>query len=553
MTGADRRAAWRLLFGLIRDHRHLVIPGIAAGVAWQLGVLALPVILGWTVRHGVIDGDASAVWTGAAGIVVVGVVEAVMGALRHRSALSMYALSGATVRRRLLERALADDPRAREWSAGELIGRATADTGTIADFMDAICHTVAHLVAVPVAIAGLFLIDPALGAGAVTVTPVIGLVMWRYSLRWEQRVADQQAAAEAMAASAEEVVEGFKVVAGLGAQQAMVERYGRRSEELRRRATHTARLWMAFEPLLDVLALLNVLVVLGVGGTRVVDGELRVDQLVVALGFALFLSDPVRTLGERVVTVQTALGSARRVVEVLGEVDTSVASRSDAPPVAASLVARDVVVRGRGDGVATPVSLDVAPSTLTLLDGAVGSGKSTLLAVMAGLLVPDGGEVRLDGRSLGELAPSHVRARVLLCGPAPFLFSGTLRENVTFGRPDADAGDADLRAAVEAVEMAEFVERLPDGLDTVIGERGVSLSGGQRQRVGLARAVLWRPGVLLLDGATSALDPEREVRVLRGIRQALPSCGLLVVATNPLLDAQVDHRIELAARSGGAS
>jgi ABC-type bacteriocin/lantibiotic exporter with double-glycine peptidase domain len=177
-----------------------------------------------------------------------------------------------------------------------------------------------------------------------------------------------------------------------------------------------------------------------------------------------------------------------------------------------------------------------------VLDGPTGAGKSTLLSTLAGLRSPRAGTVRLGAIDLVEWPDEHLRRCVLLCGPVPFVFTGSVDDNVRFAVPEASP-DA-VQAALDAAACG-FVADVPGGLAATIGERGVTLSGGQRQRIALARAVLARPDVLILDGATSALDVDTEAAALSGIRAALPFASILLVTTNEAIRAGADRVLHL--------
>jgi ABC-type multidrug transport system fused ATPase/permease subunit len=234
--------------------------------------------------------------------------------------------------------------------------------------------------------------------------------------------------------------------------------------------------------------------------------------------------------------LQRTLASALRVVDVLQAVPPPPpVPDADTPPASAQgvgLEGRDlVVVPASGTRVLDGADVVFEPGTLVVLTGGVGAGKTTLLAVLAGLRTPASGEVLLGGVPLDRWGPSAVRRRVVLVGPTPFVFRGTVADNLRFARPDARLDE--LQRAALIADAHEFVETLPERYDSLIGERGVTLSGGQRQRLALARAVLAHPPVLLLDGATSALDPARELSVLRALREEWRDGLVVVVSANP--------------------
>ncbi len=529
------------------DHRRVLMAAVAGGLLWQMAGLVVPLILGWIVDEGIEGGDRQTVWIGAGVLLVLGAIEAGGAALRHRYACRAFVAGSADLRCTLTDAALRlDDEGQAIFPPGEVVARVTSDTSTIADLLDAVGHTIATAVSVPVVVVALTIIDPVLGLVVALLVPVSLVLTYKYSKVWERRSTVAQDAMGETVQLAQEAVENGKALRGIGAESATVERFALQSGELRRRSVHLADLWIVFEPLLEALSLLSVALVLWIGGTRVIDGSLPLGDVIAAVGLVLFLAGPVRTVGGRILTVQSALASAARVVHLIDAAPPA-DDRTDAPAparAAPALSARSLLVARRG-GDGRPLAraqLELWPGSLTVLAGSTGSGKSTILAALAGWRDPLGGGLDIAGTSIATWPMSALRRRVLLVGPAPFLFAGTVGENLRFADPDAS--DATLHAALEAAHC-DFVERLPDGLDSVIGERGVDLSGGQRQRLAIARALLARPGVLLVDGATSALDPTTEVRVVEGIRSTLPDAAIVVVSANPDVVAIADGRLSL--------
>jgi putative ABC transport system ATP-binding protein len=314
-----RRAGWRVLGRLLRSQWRVLRPGVVGGVLWQAAGIVVPVVIGRIVDDGITGGDRSVVWLGAAAVVAAGAVEAIGAAFRHRAACTADELGKVAMRDALVAAVVADERGpAADLSPGEVLGRATGDVEELGSFLDSVSHTVAHLVAVPAAVVVLALIDWPLALSVGVLVPLLALAMWRYSVAWAVRSAEVRSAFDATAAASEELVEGFRVSAGLGVGDVMAARCAVRSDVLRVASVRRARLWMAFEPVVEGLSLVAVTVVVGLGGLRVIDGHLTAGELVTSVGLALFLTWPVRTLGERIVTVQTALASAERMASLLG-------------------------------------------------------------------------------------------------------------------------------------------------------------------------------------------------------------------------------------------
>ncbi|MEM9711193.1 MAG: ABC transporter ATP-binding protein [Actinomycetota bacterium] len=549
-----RRRGWAVLRRMLSDHRRTLAVGVLGGLLWQAAGVVVPVVIGIVIDDGIIAEDLSVVWWGVAVIVAAGVLEAIGTGVRHRSACVADERGKETLRNELLAVSLADDPDAATGLApGELLGRATGDVEELGDFLDSISHTVAHAVTVPIVLVVLVLIDWPSALAVAVLMPILAWAMWRYSAAWERRSAEVRAAFDSTTTAAEELVEGFRVSAGLGIGDEMARRCADRSEVLRAASVRRARLWLLFSPLVEGVSLVAPTVVIGVGGLRVIDGELRIGELVTAVGLSLFLMGPVGRLGERVVTVKMALASAIRVVELTGPraapADDAVGDDEAGVRRPVDIEVDGLRVERDGHPVIDGVSVRAVPDSVVRLSGEVGSGKTTLLVALAGDAPISGGRILLGGLDADDWPVAARRRTVMRVGPEPFLFTGSVADNLRFGAPDA--AEDDLREALATADALEFVDRLPDGLDQVVGERGITLSGGQRQRLGLARALVAAPEVLLLDGATSAVDPERERRILGAISRGVTGRIVVVVTNHPDVDDLVDVEWRLPLRVAG--
>ncbi len=257
-------------------------------------------------------------------------------------------------------------------------------------------------------------------------------------------------------------------------------------------------------------------------------GTITTGQLVQAMALFGILTFPMRVVGYLLEEIPRAVVAADRIDEVL-----ATAGRPEPPPTTArrlpdgplTVEVTNLRFAYDGDPVLDGVDLHLAPGEVVALVGATGGGKSTLCHLLAHLYRPTSGVVRLGGVDLAAADPASIRAQVALAFQETFLFADTVRENLTLGEP---IEDTDLRWALDRARAARFVDRLPHGLDQVLGERGVTLSGGQRQRLALARALLRRPGLLMLDDATSAVDATVEQQILDGLRSSLHATTLIV-------------------------
>ncbi len=376
---------------------------------------------------------------------------------------------------------------------------------------------------------------------------ILNVMLQRFATPIAMR--SQQLRAE-VAEIAHESFDGANVVKSLGREDVEEQRFNRAADDLRTAGIRFGYIRGWFDPAIDALPNLGILAVAVLGAWRIGEGHLTTGQLVEVAYLFTLMSLPIRSFGWVLGDLSRTVVGGGRVQQILDvDEERTYGDRAlpDGPGVLAfdqvSFVYRDdpaQVILGRGvreehlavrEGHAvTDVTLRADPNAGTrvlAVVGATGSGKSTLALLAAGLVPPTSGAIRLDGADLRELTADALTADVALVLQQAFVFDDTVRENVTLGE---DIDEDTVRWALRVAQAEEFVDALPDGLDTELGERGGSLSGGQRQRIALARALARRPRLLILDDATSACDPSVELAILDGIRREMTSSTLLLIA-----------------------
>ena len=541
---ARRRAAWRFVRAVIRSQASGVVGAALSGLLWQAGAVSAPLMVKYAIDHGVLTKDRHAllIWLGA--LLAVGLLEMTGGAVRHLYAIRNRARTDARVRDAIFAHALRLDATYHDRvGPGELMSRASSDSEHVARMMDSIGHTIGYVLTVfAVAIVLLFL-DTELALIVLIPLPLISFAGWAYSRRYHARTERLQERWGQAATLVEETVVGIRVVKGLGAGAPLAAQFRVRSREIVGRALDIARLDAVFLPTLEFLPMLGLLAVLWLGGRRVISGDLSLGSFVAFNAYVAMLVWPLRVLGQRVTTLQKALGASARISEVL---DAEPQLREPRHPLKLERPVRgEVRLEGvqfghEGDRpILDGLDLNVAAGESLALVGATGSGKSTVAGLLARLYDPDAGRVLLDGHDVRELRIADVRGAVALVFEETFLFTETVRENIRFARPDAHDDDVERAAALAGA--AAFIEELPDGYDTVLGERGFSLSGGQRQRVAIARAILADPAVLVLDDATSAVDATKEHEIRAALTTVMSGRTTLVIAHRPATIALADR------------
>jgi len=414
------------------------------------------------------------------------------------------------------------DPR----PAGELLAHADADAERATMAMQPLPFSIGVVVIILVAMVQLALVDPVLMLVGLALFPSLAVLNHHYTRRVEVPAAAAQARVGEVSAVAHESFEAALLVKTLGLRDRELARLHDAADRLRQERLAVGRLRASFEPGLDALPNLGTVVLLGVGAWRVSIGAASIGDLVQAMALFGLLAFPFRVVGFLLEELPRAVVAHDRIDAVLRSAppaETARGARLPAGPLEVGL--HHVGFSYGAEPVLRDVDATIAPGEVVALVGATGAGKSTLCQLVADLRRPTAGQVTLAGIPTAELDPGALRAAVVPVFQEAFLFAETIRGNLTLGQ---EVADEEVWAALDLARARTFVERLPHRLDDVVGERGVTLSGGQRQRLALARALLHRPQVLLLDDATSAVDARVERAILDGLRERLAATTLIV-------------------------
>jgi ATP-binding cassette subfamily B protein/subfamily B ATP-binding cassette protein MsbA len=366
---------------------------------------------------------------------------------------------------------------------------------------------------------------------ALAVVPYLIWVLRRYARPMLERSHHQQEVEGQMYGVVEQTLSAVWVIQAFGREAAADRRFRQSTDDALKAALDTTAVQLWFKVLTGLAVAAGTAAVLWVGAGHALDGRLTVGSILVFLSYLGSLYGPLEALMYTSSTIQGAAGSARRVLEVL-ETECEVVDRPGAvplPPVTGHVRLENVAFGYEpGRAVLDGVSLEVLPGETVAVVGLTGAGKTTLVSLVPRFFDPWQGRVLIDGHDVRDVQLRSLRSQVAVVPQEPFLFPRTIAENIAYGRPDASRQE--IEAAARAANAHAFIERLPDGYDTQVGERGATLSGGERQRISIARALLKSAPILLLDEPTSALDAETERLLLEALGRLLKGRTALIIA-----------------------
>jgi len=379
----------------------------------------------------------------------------------------------------------------------------------------------------------LLFLAPKLALVTFAVFPVLlaGSVWFRIASAGAYRLTRERIAQ--VTAYLQETLSGVRIVRAFTQEPRHLRRFAELNDEHRAANMRTVNLNAAYFPSVELLSAVATAVILLYGGSQVVDGAVTIGVLAAFVFYLQTFFDPIQQLSQLYTTYQAGMAALDKIFDLLDEQPDLVESPDavELPRVKGEIAFEHVdfgYAQDGGELALHDVSLRVPPGQTVALVGATGAGKSTLAKLVARFYDPTQGRVSIDGHDLREVTEHSLRSQLGVVPQEGFLFSGSVRENIAFGRPGA--GDAEIEAAAQAVGAHEFIERMPDGYDTEVGERGGHLSAGQRQLVAFARAAAADPRVLILDEATSNVDVHTEARIERGLRRLLAGRTAIVIA-----------------------
>jgi ATP-binding cassette subfamily B protein len=546
----DRRPGWRLVLQSVKPHRGSIALGVSAGLIWTLAKVSVPKLTQKGIDEGIIGNQQGALLKWALMILGVGVVSATAMGFRRYQAFGTAWKAETELRQRLfahlqrLHFAFHDQAQ-----TGQLMARSATDIQAVNQFLVMIPITISNVVTMVAITTILVLINAKLAFVALIALPLINLFAKRFSSKVHPASMALQAELADLATVVEESITGIRVVKGFGAESIQYERLAEQSTRVYDRSMALARIRAVFNPVLDFLPAVGLVAVLWYGGRQVLDGHLSLGELVAFNVYVFMLIPPLRMTGMLIAQAQRAVAAGERIDQIL-RTDPAIVDRPKARSLpeggGGELRFEDVTfayVAGAAQPVLRGFDLFVRPGESVAIVGATGSGKTTVARLIPRFYDVSTGRVLIDGVDIRDVKVHDLRQNVGIVFEDTFLFSDSIRNNIAFASPAAPQEQVERAARLSGAH--EFIAALPDGYDTLIGERGFSLSGGQRQRVALARAILADPRVLILDDATSSVDPTKEHEIREALAEVMRNRTTIVIAHRPATIALADRVVLL--------
>jgi ABC-type multidrug transport system fused ATPase/permease subunit len=536
------------LTGFLAPYKLSLAVSVVLAVGSQAAAVVLAFLTGAALESAVQAHDRSRLWWLAVFVLAVGLARALLMLGRRlisgRQALAVeYDLRDALYAK-LLRLSFGFYDR---HQTGQLMSRATVDLQSVRFFLGyGLIFFFQHVLTIVGVTITLFVVDWELALAATAIMPVLVAVAYRYSHVSHPVLRDVQQKMADVATVAEENIVGVHVVKSFAQEPTESRKFADRSERVFGQSVRANRQRATYVPLLSFLPLVAQAAVLLLGGRMVARGDLSLSDFFAFNVLVVMLVMPLRMLGMWIGQAQRATASGERIFQVVDEPE-DVHDRRGAVDLPAGegriRFERAGFAYARGRPVLADIDLDVEPGRTLALIGHTGSGKTTLASLVPRFYDVTEGRVLVDGVDVRDLRLASLRRSIGIVAQDPFLFSASVRENIGFGAPEA-TDDEIVRAATLA-QAHEFIAALPDGYDTVIGERGITLSGGQRQRVAIARALVLEPRILILDDATASVDATTEARIRLGLREAMKGRTTLIVAHRLSTIALADELVVL--------
>ncbi|HEY2770115.1 MAG TPA: ABC transporter ATP-binding protein [Solirubrobacteraceae bacterium] len=526
-------STFRRLLGFLRPYRKDVVWSFALAAGAMVMTVLIPYLTGVAIDS-IRDGTRHRLIFWTILIAVAGLGRLVLSVLRRliagrvSLAVEVDLRNGLYGQLQRLELSFFD-----RQQTGQLMSRATVDLQSVRFFLGyGLIFIAQSILTILLAAIAMFALQPLLAALSLAPVPFVILIARQYGHKSRPAVQEAQQRIAELTADAEENVSGVRVVKAFAQEGRQLGRFRHSVQRVFDQQMYATKIQAFYGPLISFLPNLGLAVILLVGGRQVIDGTLTLGQFTAFYAYLLMLISPMRTLGYMLGAAQRATASGARIFQILDR-EPRMTTPPGAPPLPegrgrVTLESVDLTFDGNTRPALTGIDLDIAPGTTVALVGAMGSGKTALVSLLPRLYDVTGGSVLIDGADVRSVDLGSLRHEIAIVNDDPFLFSASVHDNIAYARPDATRDE--VEQAARAAQADGFIQRLPQGYDTLVGERGLTLSGGQRQRVSIARALLAQPRILILDDATSSVDASTEQEIKAALREVMEGRTTFVIA-----------------------
>jgi ATP-binding cassette subfamily B protein len=530
---ASGMAVFLRLLGFLKPYRRSVFASLSFALLAMLMTVSIPWLTGEAINK-IYAGDKANLKLLAGAVLLAGVLRAILTVIRRLVAGRVSLGVEFDLRGRIyghlqsLELAFFD-----QQQTGQLMSRATVDLQAVRFFLGyGLVFLIQALLTIGLAAIAMFLTDPVLAALSLAPVPFVIVIAFRYGRRSRPALQEVQQRVAELTAEVEENIAGVRVVKAFAAEKRQRLSFDYRVGRVFDQSMVSTRLAAFYAPFIGFLPQLGLAAVLFFGGRQVINGSLSIGAFSAFYTYLLMLIAPMRTFGMMLGLSQRATASGGRIFQILDR-EPEVKAEPGAgglPDGGGRVQFENVTLRypGATTDALESINLDVKAGLTVALVGGTGSGKSSLVQLIPRLYDTTEGRVLVDGADVRSVDPAALRSQIAVVNDDPFLFSASVRDNIAYARPDAS--DDEVLEAAHRAQAADFIERLPDGFATRVGERGLTLSGGQRQRLAIARALLADPRILILDDATSSVDASTEQQIKAALREVMAGRTTFVIA-----------------------
>lgn len=518
----------------LRPYRHLMVAAYGFMVLHTSVLLVIPLFVRWIVDHGIIPGNREILIRSVILLSILAAARALFGFLHGRIAEVAAQRLTYDIRneafRKLGVMALSFIER---METGQILQRLIQDVERLRFVISkSLLRTTDAVLLFVGTLVFMMLMNPVLGLASLIPIPFLMVQAFVFGSKQRPLATKLQQRLGTMTSSLEQNLQGARLVKAFSQEQRETIRFQSEVDRWFAVSALNTRLKAIHIPLLSLIANLGLVIVIGVGGLMVIRGE----SIGLIIAFTTYLTQlfvPVRRIGSMLPLTIQGIASAERIAEIMDApiATPEVANAKPLPRAHGAVQFRDISFSYDGEGspeALHDINLNVAAGSKLAILGATGSGKTTLISLLLRLQDPTSGAIEIDGVNIREVTLASLRSQIGVVLQDTVLFAGTIGENIAFGRPEASV--AQIVSAAETAQIHSFIEELPDGYETLVGERGATLSGGQKQRIAIARALLTDPSILILDDATSSVDARTEGRILSALRQSGHARTIFMVA-----------------------